>query len=137
MRNPPETARRWLAQAGHGLETTRILFENSLWSEVCFHAEQTAQLALKAFLFALGRRFVLIHSIRTLVQECTQEDSEFRTFEEYGTVLDRYYLATRYPDVLPGPAIPFESFTQTDAQQALSYATEMVELVRVKVRNKQ
>jgi len=135
MKNPKETARRWLAQAEHGVETTRVLSDNRLWSEVCFHAEQTAQLALKAFLYSKGRRFVRTHSVRELAQECGNEDGAFRKFEDYGSVLDRYYLTTRYPDVLPEPVIPFESFTQLDAQQALSYATEMVELVRAKVQD--
>ena len=133
MKNPQETAKRWLAQAEHSLETTRVLSANSLWSDVCFHGEQTAQLALKAFLYSVGRRFVRTHSVKELAGECGNEDEEFRKFEDYGSVLDRYYLTTRYPDVLPEPAIPFQSFTQSDAQQALSYATEMVELVRGKV----
>jgi HEPN domain-containing protein len=133
MKNPKETSRRWLAQAEHSLSTTRILLENGLWSDACFHSEQTAQLALKAFLYWRGRRFVNIHSIRALALECGKEDAQFQAFESYGIVLDRYYLATRYPDVLPDPAVPFESFTQQEAQQALGYATEIVELVRAQI----
>ncbi len=135
MKNPKETSRRWLAQAEHNLNMTRSLFESSFWAGACFHAEQTAQLALKAFLFARGRRFVNMHSIRSLAGECGKEDAGFSAFEAYGIVLDRYYLATRYPDVLPAPAVPFESFTQQDAQQALNYAAEMVELVQTKIRD--
>ncbi len=52
---------------------------------------------------------------------------------DYGGILDRYYPATRYPDALPDPAIPFESFNEQEAVQALGYATEMVEIVRAKV----
>ena len=133
MKRPLETARRWLAQAEHSLDATRILMDNSLWAEVCFHSEQTAQLALKAFLYWKGRRTVSIHSVRSLALECGREDGEFLPFEEYGTILDRYYLATRYPDVLPEPAIPFQSFTLRDARQALDYATEVVELVRARI----
>ena len=130
MKTPKETARRWLAQAEHSLSTTRVLLESGIWADTCFHAEQTAQLALKAFLYWRGRRFVNIHSIRTLALECAKEDAGFLAFEDYGIILDRYYLATRYPDVLPEPAIPFESFTQQEARQALSYASEIVETVR-------
>src|SRR5918992_888247 len=133
MKTPKETARRWLAQAEHSLVTTRVLLENGLWADVCFHSEQTAQLALKAFLYWRGRRFVNIHSIRALALECGKEDAQFLPFENYGIFLDRYYLATRYPDVLPDPAIPFESFTQQEARQALGYATEIVELVRAQI----
>jgi HEPN domain-containing protein len=133
MKNPKETAKRWLAQAEHSLGTTRILLENGLWADACFHSEQTAQLALKAFLYYRGRRFVNIHSVRVLASECGKEDAQFLAFESYGMFLDRYYLSTRYPDALPAPAIPFESFTQQEAQQALGYATEIVELVRAQI----
>jgi len=133
VKRPLETARRWLAQAEHNLRTAQVMLENNLWAMACFHAEQTAQLALKAFLYGRGRRHITIHSVRELAQQCASEDSDFSLFVGYGTFLDRYYLATRYPDVLPEPAVPFESFTEQEARQALGYAAEMVELVRGKV----
>lgn len=133
MKRPLETAKRWLAQAEHSLVMTRSLADGGFWSGTCFHAEQTAQLALKAFLFYRGRRSVNIHSIQSLALECGGEDGDFLAFRDYGQVLDRYYLGTRYPDVLPEPAIPFESFNQRDASEALDYATEIVQLVRAKI----
>ena len=133
MKTPLETARRWVAQASRSLGTTRVLVDNSLWSEACFQAEQTAQLALKAFLYLQGRRHVTIHSVHALALECGAADSRFLPFAEYGMVLDRYYLTTRYPDALPAPAVPFECFTEAEARQALGYAAEMVELVRAEV----
>jgi HEPN domain-containing protein len=133
MKNPKETSRRWLAQAEHSLGTTQVLLENGLWAGACFHSEQTAQLALKAFLYWRGRRFVNVQSIRALALECGKEDAQFLAFANYGIFLDRYHLATRYPDALPAPAIPFESFTQQETQQALGYATEIVELVRAQI----
>jgi HEPN domain-containing protein len=133
MKKPLETARRWLAQAEHSLSVTRLLIDNGVWSQACFQAEQTAQLALKAFLFSLGRRYIHLHSVRELAQECGKDDKEFLRFNTHGSVLDRYYLATRYPDALPAPAVPFESFTQEDAEQAMAFVTEIVELVRAKI----
>ena len=133
VKKPLETARRWLAQAEHSLVTTRTLLENNLLSDTCFHSEQTAQLALKAFLYSLRRRFVTIHSVRELASLCAQEDADFSPFVEYGTYLDRYYLTTRYPDALPEPALPFESFTEREAQQAFAYATEIIDLLKAKV----
>ncbi len=137
MKNPQETARRWLAQSEYNLTGSRVVLENSLWAMACFQAEQAAQMGLKAFLYFRGRRYVLIHSIHELIQECSQEDPDFLALADYGRVLDRYYLATRYPDVLPAPAIPFQSFTEQDAKQALEFATEIVDLVRAKVQSQQ
>ena len=133
MKTPVETARRWLAQAEHNLSMARSLFDGSFWAGACFHSGQTAQLALKAYLFRQGKRFVNIHSVRALVLESSKEDSDFLPFEDYGMFLDRYYLSTRYSDVLPAPAVPYESFTAAEAQQALGYAEEIVELAKAKI----
>ncbi len=133
MKTPVETARRWLAQAEHNLSMARSLLAGSFSAGACFHSEQTAQLALKAYLFRRGKRFVNIHSVRVLVLECSKEDTEFSPLADYGALLDRYYLATRYPDVLPAPAVPYESFTALEARQALGYAEEIVELVKAKI----
>ena len=135
MRTPGETARRWLAQAENELNVTRSLTESGFWSGACFHAEQTARLALKAFLYLSGRRFINLHSIRALVQECGKEDAQFLAHEGSGLILDRYYLATRYPDVLPPPALPFESFTQQDARQAWDFAEAIFSLAKQQIEN--
>ncbi len=126
-----------MAQAEHSLRVSQLMFENALWSEVCFKAEQTAQLALKAFLFSKGRRFVYIHSISELASECSKEDDNFLRFKEEGKILDGYYISTRYPDALPDPAVPFESFTEEQAHQALAISGEIVELVRAKIPEEQ
>ena len=133
VKKPLETARRWLAQADHSLTITRLLLESGMGADACFHAEQTAQLTLKAFLYSLGMRYVTIHSVRELALKCAEEDDAFSAFVEYGTSLDRYYLSTRYPDALPEPAVPFQSFTEREAREAVGYATEMVETVKAKV----
>jgi HEPN domain-containing protein len=135
MKRPLETARRWLAQAEHSLSVSRVLFENGFWAEVCLQSEQTAQFALKAFLYYKGRRFIHIHSIRELILECGKEDQEFLGFLTRGMTLDQYYTSTRYPDALPAPAVPFEVFTEQQASEALRFATDMVELTRGKITN--
>ena len=112
---------------------TRLLFDNSLWSDVCFKSEQTSQLALKAYLYGTGRRSIYIHSIGDLLSECGKEDEDFNGLRGRGTTLDKYYLSSRYPDALPPPAIPFETFTADEARQALGVATEIVEMVRARI----
>ena len=133
MKTPLETSKRWLAQAEHSLIATKALFDGGFWAEACFNSEQTAQLALKTFLFFRGRRFVNIHSVRTLILECGKEGPVFSPLENYGSFLDRYYLTTRYPDALPAPAIPFQSFTEEEAKLAVEHASEIVELARNRI----
>ena len=136
MRRPLETAKRWLAEATHSLEVTRLMFDNGLWSDVCFKSEQTSQLALKAYLYGAGRRSIYIDSIGDLLSECGKEDEVFIDLRGRGVTLDKHYLSSRYPDALPPPAIPFESFTADEAHQALGIATEIVEMVSARIDEK-
>ena len=129
MKRPHETYRRWMGQAQHQLRVVESLMENAFWSDACFMAEQTAQMALKAFLFGRGRRMVPIHSVRDLASQCSEVDERFCEAMEWGRVLDRYYITTRYPDALAPPAVPFDSFTEADAVQAHGYARDIVQLV--------
>ena len=133
MRRPLETAGRWLAEATHSLEVTRLLFDNSLWSDVSFKSGQTSRLALKAYLYGTGKRSIYIHSIGGLLSECGKDDEDFNKLRDRGVTLDKYYLSSRYPDALPPPAIPFESFTIDEASQAIDIATEIVAMVRARV----
>ncbi len=135
MRDSGETARQWLRQAEHTLEVTQALYEHHFWSDVCFMAEQTAQLGLKSFLYSQGSRFIPFHAIQELARDCAQRDAAFEPVVEMGKVLDRYYIPTRYPDALPAPAVPFESFTEADARQALDFAHQVVTLVQEKAQH--
>lgn len=130
MRRPYEQMRRWLEQAEHQLEVTESLLESGFWSDVCFMAEQTSQMALKAFLYGGGQRHTLSQSIQKLASECGKLDDAFVEVVEWGKILDRHYIPTRYPDALASPAVPFKSFTQDDARQAHRYAVDIVELVK-------
>ena len=132
MKRPREQFKRWLEQAEHQLEVTTALLELGFWSDVCFMAEQTAKMAVKAFLYGKGRRAVPVHSIQELALQCTDTDEAFKEAVEWGKILDRYYIPTRYPDALARPAVPFRSFTERDAQQAHQYATDIIGIVKAR-----
>jgi HEPN domain-containing protein len=129
MKRPYETYQRWVEQAQHQLRVVESLLERAFWSDVCFMAEQTAQMALKAFLFGRGRRTVPIHSVQELAAQCSELDERFGEAVEWGKVLDRYYIPTRYPDALAPPAVPYRSFTEADGLQAHGYARDILRLV--------
>jgi len=48
--------------------------------------------------------------------------------------LDRYYIPTRYPDALARPAVPYKTYTEKDAREALNFARKMVGKVSEKIR---
>ncbi|MCH7718843.1 MAG: HEPN domain-containing protein, partial [Chloroflexi bacterium] len=88
MKNPEEPALRWLRQGEHSLSVTRHLLTSGFWAGACFYAEQTAKLALKAFLYRRGRRYIPIYSVRELALECAKEDDKFSVFVDSGDILD-------------------------------------------------
>ena len=133
MKKPKQHADRWLRQTGHDLVIAQTHFQSGCYSDCCFMSEQTAQKAMKAFLFAQGERVVVEHSIAGMMKRALGYDATFRSFLEKASVLDQYYIPTRYPDALAEPAVPFESYTREQASQALAFAHEIVELVKQKV----
>lgn len=133
MRDPRETARRWMEQAEHDLEVTKAHVDNAFWSDACFMAEQTAQVALKAYLYGQGERFIPIHSVYELALECTKKDAAFKRLVDPGKVLDKYYIPARYPDALAPPGVPYKVFIETEGRQALSYAEDIVSMVKARI----
>jgi len=133
MKKSKEEAERWLIQAEHEFQFAKRIFEEKIYSYTCFMCEQSAQKSFKAYLIFKGQRYVWEHSIQKLVERCQSFDSEISKFRKYGAKLDKYYLSTRYPDALPFPAIPYESYTEEEAQEAINFAHEILEFVKNKI----
>lgn len=131
--SPKEEAKRWLAQAEHVVGVAKTLLPEACYAESCFHAEQAAQLALKAFLYGRGERFIHLHSVKELIERCATYDSAFQPLADAGKVLDQYYIPTRYPDALGFPGIPCETYTERQAQEAVELVTRIFEVVRQKL----
>lgn len=129
MKPGDEAGRRWLRQAEHDLRVARRLQAHGDYSDACFMAEQASQKALKAFLLARGERSVPIHSVAELAEHCSRFDPDFKEHIASGRLLDQYYIPTRYPDALPPPAVPFESYTQDQGEKAVAAANAIVSLV--------
>ena len=94
----------------------------------CFKAHQAAEYAVKGLLRALGRPSVG-HSVFRLLQEL--EKLGFEVGEEVlraGRVLDRHYLAPRYPNQWVEGA-PMDYYDEEDARDALKRAANVVEVV--------
>ncbi|KAF0125694.1 MAG: HEPN domain-containing protein [Elusimicrobia bacterium] len=130
MKDPVTEADRWLKQSLHNLAIAQGHKGRAEYAEACFVSEQAAQMALKAYLTLKGERFILAHSVRKLVEKCAVFDPALAELIEPGKILDKYYLTTRYPDVLPSPAVPWESFTEKEAGEAVAYAEKIVQLVQ-------
>ena len=132
--DPKGEAHRWLKQAEHALKVAKTLMRDDCFAESCFHAEQTGQLALKAFLYGQGERFINFHSVKELTERCARYDRSFTRLADAGKILDQYYVPTRYPDAVGFPGVPYEIYTAQQANEAVRLARRIVSHVRSKVR---
>ncbi len=127
-------AKRWLQQAQADLAVVHTLWSAAHYAAACFHSQQAAEKALKAVLYAYGARVVLGHSVQELARQCEVHDADFASVREEATRLDQFYLATRYPNCLPAPAIPSEAFTNSQAQTAQAAAEHIIYVVETHLR---
>jgi len=77
-RDPRSEGWRWLEQAQADLHWTCHLNDQGAYYLVCFLAQQAAEKALKAFLYAQGEELVVGHSVRQLCQQATEYDARFQ-----------------------------------------------------------
>ena len=77
MQSGTDFVQRWLAQAEADLKWAELLADKDAYHLACFHAQQVAELALKAFLDAQGEEIVLGHSVERLCASAAGYNPEF------------------------------------------------------------
>jgi HEPN domain-containing protein len=89
----------WLSKADNDLLTVRTLLNAPQvpWDVVCFHAQQSTEKLLKAFLVHHGRVPPRVHDLVALLSLCNNIDPTLHTLVEDCGALTRYAVAARYP----------------------------------------
>lgn len=123
--DPRHEALRWTEQARRDLAAARYNAEGGHHNVACYLAQQAAEKALKAVLYAAGAETVLGHSASDLAKSAATEDASLAVIAAAATRLDRYYIPTRYPNGLPG-GIPADAFGADDAAHAIDDAEAVV-----------
>ena len=126
---PVVEGRRWLLQGEQDLNDAEFNLSGRRYNVACFLAQQSAEKALKAFLFSKGAEEVWGHSVAELCKDAQTFDSGFEQLETVAGPLDKYYIPTRYPNALPG-GIPSKAFDENDAKSAIRLAKEVIDFVR-------
>jgi len=126
---PVVEGRRWLLQGEQDLNDAEFNLSGKRYNVACFLAQQSAEKALKAYLFSKGAEEVWGHSVAELCKDAQTFDPEFNELELKAGSLDKYYIPTRYPNALPG-GIPSKAFDENDARSAIRLAKEVVDFVR-------
>ena len=124
-----EDGRRWLQQALEDLHWAEDLAQRGGYYLACFLAQQVAEKALKAFLYTRGLEIVLGHSVERLSHEAAGWEPQIEEAARRWSVLDSYYIPTRYPNSVPG-SIPARVFTADAAHSALTLAKDVVAWVK-------
>lgn len=125
-------AERWLLTAQGDLQTAVVLLNNSRYAHACFHAQQSGEKAIKAIWYLLDAD-PWGHSIKKLLQGLKSIDlktfGELSQLERSATILDRYYITTRYPNGLPD-LTPEEAYMEEDAQSCIQHAEQILSAVQ-------
>ena len=87
-----------------------------------FHAHQSVEKLLKAFILQSKGENLFTHSIRVLLEACLEVDSDFEELLKLKVhTLGRYYVGTRYP--------PLMKVTEEEAEEAIKLAEKVREFV--------
>lgn len=130
--DPIEEGRRWLLQAERDLDDAIFCLNGGRYNLACFLAQQASEKALKAFLYAKGEERIFSRSVADLLKRAIKHDKEFERCKN-ASVLDKYYIPTRYPNGLPG-GVPYEAFDEVDAKRAIELAKKLIEVVKMKLK---
>jgi HEPN domain-containing protein len=124
-------ANRWLHMADDDLDSAIILKKNSKFAHSCFHAQQAAEKALKAVWYHSDAD-PWGHSVKRLIDDLESVGAgifeTFKKFSRQGSILDRFYIPTRYPNGLPD-ITPDVAFNEEDAGSCIAYARIIIETV--------
>ena len=106
------------------------------FAQGCFVCQQAAEKALKALHYLRGARVVLGHSLVELLDAIVEDHPALGPLREVAQQLDQYYIPTRYPNGLPGGAVPSDVFTQRQAEAAVVGARAMIDVGRAAIRGR-
>jgi HEPN domain-containing protein len=121
-------AARWLEQARRDLDDARYAAAGARWNLACFLAQQSAEKALKAYLFSQGAETVWGHSVAELCHDSAVHEPAFADLGREAAALDQYYIPTRCPNGLPG-GIPADAYNRADGERALELSSRVIDFV--------
>ncbi|MDR1963319.1 MAG: HEPN domain-containing protein [Planctomycetaceae bacterium] len=120
---------QWFKKAKSDLNVARNTFETMQPKEldiICFHCQQAAEKALKAYLILHDIEPERTHNLEKLCNDCGQYDDSFSEFLEICKIMSQYAVQPRYPD-------DFLNITETETEQALEYAQSIYDFCWTKI----
>jgi len=128
MKETAKEALRWFLQAKDDYEFVEWVLKGGMFFDKgCFIAQQSGEKALKACLYATGKRRVIGHSLFEITNELVENEKSFQEIMNETRRLDRFYIPTRYPNGLPGGS-PFQIYTERDLTEAFEDLKKVIDL---------
>jgi len=120
----PDPVGLWLDKVDSDLLTiaNNMASDRVPWDSVCFHAQQAAEKALKAYLVSRGITPDRTHDCLVLLQACAEYDADLAQYESACLELAPFAVAPRYPIIGAGP-------TEAESRQLVAQAREIVRAV--------
>jgi HEPN domain-containing protein len=124
-----DQSRLWLDRAADDLAVAELALRGGFFAHVCFLSHQAFEKSLKAFLLRHRGQYPRTHRLVDLVSQCTDLIPDFSVLVTGATVLDQYYIPTRYPDAVPG-SLPMGLPSEAQAREAMSAAQRAFGMAR-------
>lgn len=96
-RLPPDSCGEWINRAHSDLAIAQTRIEGAYLEDLCFHAQQAAEKALKALFIYHGWSFPYIHDLAELVNQLLSNGINIPTDIRDCVILTEYAVAGRYP----------------------------------------
>jgi len=95
----PGSLQTWLSHAQSDLELARLgrSSKDILAAQICFHAQQAAEKAIKAVLLSRQIDFPFTHDIEQLIEIAEQHKVDLTSDVRNAGTLTPYAVETRYP----------------------------------------
>jgi len=116
-RPAPDKPEAWLQRARSDLALARTVVDSAdvLREDVCFHAQQCAEKALKALLVNLEIPYQRTHALETLIDLMKASGVKIPREVDRSFFLTQYAVETRYPG-------EWEAITEEETRSALEMA---------------
>ena len=124
---------RWLAQASHDIGSAEYLASGGRYAVACFMAQQAAEKAVSAYLYARGAEDVWGHAMADLCEDAKAFEPSFELIKPAAILLDKHYLMTRYPSALPG-GTPADAYDRQEADRAVEIAREILQFTAERIK---
>jgi len=137
MKRPEEEAKRWLEHARDEFTDADELRKRDRFYIALFHFQQSAEKALKAYLFlkVASKDIWHTHSLAELLEMAGELDNDFNKVAA-ARKLDQYYIPTRYPNGLPG-GVPSRYYDDPEeAREAMKLSRKVLEVAGDKIESK-